>query len=482
MKYGLLKFGSYETNVGDYMQLAGIMRAYKRLGITEEEIIEIERNQLSLYDGEYVILPMTAAFIAVHGTQPFPLSEKIIPIFIGFFTADESIAIEIAKYEKFGPFGCRDLVTMQIIRNQGVQAYMSGCLSICFEKRTETPKNGKVYLGEPPEKLREYIPREYMENAVELPKAYRAMKDCGYSDDNANMAKQYARDLVTELKNNAKLVITRRLHLALPCVGMGIPVILAHECDSGLVEECRFAGLDKIIRVYKPTEYDAIDWNPEAPDIEWVKEKAIQLAMDRIVEAKNHWGGVCELSDYYESTEKQIFYSGMRASYLSENQKQYFISNAWKMERTAFEYIVQKKFEDMHLVFYGAGDKGKWAIRRYYDYIRRIADFSLVDGDSNKQGKRISEVLADSEWDLNTVGNFVIENPQIIKNINRKNLVVVVTCDRYYSGPGALIGNILIREYGLREGKELFFLDKLNYSMDMHMSSTSAPFYFLHGF
>lgn len=482
MKYGLLKFSGYKQNLGDYMQLEGIRQIYNRLGISQEDIVEIERDNLSLYDGEYVILPMTAAFNAVYDINIFPLSPKIIPIFIGFFTGDESVAKEIAKYEKFGTFGCRDLMTMKLMQKQGVLAYMSGCFSIGFEKRKNEPKNGKVYLCDPPERLRPYIPKEYMNNCVELPKPHRNMATPGYSQENEKMAKDYVQNLVVDLKQNAKLVITRRLHMALPCVAMGIPVILAHECDTGLVEECRFSGLDKILKVYKPDEYDKIDWHPEVPDIEWLKEKTIRLGMSRIREAEQQWRLLTEISDYYESTEHQIYYGGMKASYLSEYQKQYFLKNAWSMERTIFEYITQKKFEKMHLVIYGAGDKGKWAIRRYHDYIGRVAQFSIVDSDVNKHGKKINEVLSSYDWDFNLPHNYLIEKPQILNNINKENLVVIVACDKYYSGAGAEIGNMLMKEYGLKEEKEIYFLDKLNNSMDMHMSSSATPFYFLHGF
>lgn len=296
MKYGLLKFSCYKPNLGDYMQLAGIVQAYKRLGIADEDIVEIERDSLSTYDGEYVILPMTAAFNANHGVKIFPLSPKIIPIFIGFFTADESVAKAIARYEKFGPFGCRDLVTMRMMQKQGVQAYMSGCYSIGFTKRAKTPQNGKVYLCDPPEELIPYIPKEYMEDAVVLPKPHRTMKVPGYHKENEEMGKEYVKNLVAELKENARLVITCRLHMSLPCIAMGIPVVLAHKCDSGQMEECRFAGLDKIIRVYKPSEYASIDWNPEAPDIEWLKEKTIRLAMQKIEEVKNSQGGGTSLA------------------------------------------------------------------------------------------------------------------------------------------------------------------------------------------
>lgn len=482
IKYGLLKFSFYEVNVGDYMQLEGIKEAYRRLGIPEEELVEVERDQLALYTGEYVILPMTTPFLAVHGQRSFPLSEKIIPIFIGFHASDESVAREIAKYERFGIFGCRDLVTMELMKKQGVSAYMSGCFSIGAKKRTSTPPNGKVYICDPPEQLIPYIPKEYMDNSVCLSIPLRKMKVPGYSQENADVAKKYVKNLQNELKENAKLVITKRLHMALPCIAMGIPVVLAHECDAGFVEESRFAGLDKIVKVYKPREYGEIDWEPEVPDIEWLKEKTIQLAVNRIQETANKYGGVLELSEFYESTDRQIYYSGIKTSYLSEKQKEYFMRNSWKMERTIFEYITNKHFEKMHLVFYGAGDKCIWAVRRYHDYIERVKEFSIVDGDERKWGKSINDLAANPDWNLNRPKNFHIERPTLIRDIRADILVVVVTCDKYYAGPGAEIGNMLIREYGLQEGKELYFLDKLNNSMDMHLSSTSTPHLFIEGF
>ncbi len=85
-------------------------------------------------------------------------------------------------------------------------------------------------------------------------------------------------------------------------------------------------------------------------------------------------------------------------------------------------------------------------------------------------------------WDFCYVENYIIENPQIIRNIRKENLVVVITCDKYYAGAGAEIGNMLMKEYSLEEEKELYFLDKLNNSMDLHMSVTSTPVSWLHGF
>ncbi|MDE6951291.1 MAG: hypothetical protein K2P64_10295, partial [Lachnospiraceae bacterium] len=116
------------------------------------------------------------------------------------------------------------------------------------------------------------------------------------------------------------------------------------------------------------------------------------------------------------------------------------------------------------------------------DYIDRVKEFSIVDGDERKWGKNINDLEANPDWDMNRPKDFRIERPALIRDIKADILVVVVTCDKYYAGPGAEIGNMLIREYGLQEGKELYFLDKLNNSMDMHLSSTSTPCLFIDGF
>lgn len=485
MKYGLLKFTSYKPNLGDYMQLEAVRQAYKKMGILEEDIVEIERDLLAEYDGEYVVLPIAGAFNAVRDTRIFPLSSKIIPVFISFFTADETIVHQLKKYEQFGPFGCRDLVTMNLLRQHGLSAYMSGCCSIGFSRRTKEPENGKVYIYNPPEELMDYIPKELLENAVYLDKPHRTMIKPGYCKENEDAAKHEYQRIVELLVNDAKLVITRRLHVALPCVAMGIPVVLAHKCDTGLVEECRFAGLDRIIKVYKPKEFAEIDWNPQCPDIEELKRLTIENVIQSVQDTYNKWNKICDLSDYYESTEKQIYYAGIKAGYLGENEKQKFYNreDLEYFDRTLFEFIVKKKFEKMHLVFYGAGDKGQWALRRYQTYIERAKQFTLIDGDEKKWGKTLRDISISSEFDLSLPPNYIVHKPDELLKENLNDVVLVVCADKYYQGAGAEIGNMLMRApYYMKEGKNLFFLDKMNNSLEMSLSETTKPFYFIHGF
>lgn len=483
MKYGILKYSADGVNLGDYAQLEGIRQAYKIMGIAESELVEIERDLISEYEGDYVILPMTGFFSNLRTIHMFPWPERIIPVYLGFHCEDESVIEEIYNvHRQFGPFGCRDLCTMSLMRRNGLEAYMSGCMSICYSKREKEPTAGKVFLYDPPEELIEYIPEELLKNSERIESPVRQMKYPGYDPKNAADAKELVNSIFNKCKEEAALVITRRLHVALPCTAMGIPVVLAHTCHDGDIYDSRFSGLDRIIRPYKPSEYCSINWNPEPADIEGLKVYAMDLAVQKLKEAYEKWNNLCTLSGFYEDTKPAIYYEGMKAAYISNNQKKVELNRCLR-ERTLFEEVVKHKFEAMHLVFYGAGDKAQWALRRYYSYILRCKDFSIVDGSDNKIGKKTNDVFTGvRHMDYTRVPDFVIQEPDHIRQIDKRELVVIVTANAYYEGVGVAIGNRLTEKYGLREGKEFFFLDKLNNSLELPLSEVMRPYYHLEGF
>ena len=63
-------------------------------------------------------------------------------------------------------------------------------------------------------------------------------------------------------------MITSRLHTAVPCLAMGIPVILAKEDFDG-----RFSWLDKYIPLYSKDKWEEIDWSPTSVEFEADKRK-----------------------------------------------------------------------------------------------------------------------------------------------------------------------------------------------------------------
>lgn len=485
MKFGLLKISYSQVNIGDYVQMEGLRQLYARMNIPKDDIIEIERNLIGEYDGdEYVILPICGYFSFTPWLHLFPFPEKIIPIYIGFQCFDEDLIRKIAKeHKKFEPFGCRDLLTMKLFKRYGADAYMSGCMSIAYPKREE-PKEHKVFLYDPLEELIPYIPKELMDRAETLPSPHIEEFDKGYSKKNEVKAKELMDIRFKKLREEADLVITSRLHVALPCLAMGIPVVLSHICQDDCVYDSRFSGLDKILKVYQPSEYNDIDWNPKVPDLEWLKELTMKHLKQRMKVVLDKWETRCKISEFFESTEPKIYYEGMKAQYLSEEQKfeytNWYISggNNWSI----FEAIINRPIEKTHIVLYGAGDRGKWALRRYYNLFQKCKDFSLVDGDASKWGRKSNDVMGIEKPDITFREDVIIENPDIINSIKKENLVVIVAANRYYEGAGSSIGNMLIRKYGLREEKEFFFLDKLDCSMQFALSESSRPISFQDGF
>lgn len=486
VKFGVLKYTDQNINLGDYVQWEGIRKAYDRMGVRCEDIVEIDRTNFRNYEGsEYVILPMVGYYSGVRNVNEiFPFPDKVIPVYIGFHCVDPLVLERVAdEHKAYEPFFCRDLVTMRLMRGYGLRAFVGGCMSLCREKRECSPENGKVFLCDLPEGLLPFIPQTLLDNAETLPSPVRRMPYPDGDDRNAAEAKHLSEYVLDKIKSEAKLVITSRLHVALPSVAMGVPVVLSHKAGEGEVMDVRFSGLDRIIRPYKPSEYERIDWSPKAPDIEGLKQDTLNLAVQRLEEEKNRWQNIFKLSEFYENAEPEIYYAGMHMSYFTDHQKRKFQNRNRDalIERTIFEEIIAKPFEDMELVFWGAGDKCTWAIRRYEAYIKRCRGFYVVDGNPDKIGKSMAEIAKVKKGVCGYGRNVTVQSPQLIDGIDKKRLVIVVAAEAYYKGAGASIGYDLLAR-GLKEGKDFFFLDKLNHSMEMGLSVTSRPFTYLEGY
>ena len=73
------------------------------------------------------------------------------------------------------------------------------------------------------------------------------------------------------------MVVTSKLHVASPCLAMGIPVILAKNHFGD-----RFGFIDRLIPTYTSEHYSEIDWQPQPVDFEEDKNKIKQLFFDKV--------------------------------------------------------------------------------------------------------------------------------------------------------------------------------------------------------
>jgi len=268
MKYGLLKYDENKRffNVGDNIQSL----AAKQFLPSVDHFIN--REKLGDFQDESVQLIMNGWF--THNTRNWVPSDKIDPIFVSFHmnnTAAPAMLSDkgIAYLKKHQPIGCRDQFTADTLNAKGIEAHFTGCLTLTLDsyKVDDSERGEDIYIVDPlysyprPEKifyntkltiknilngsafklgkkkkhLKKFISKELLESATfinqEPPSnTYTTEQKFEMAEDLLN---KYAR---------AKLVITSRIHCALPCLALGTPVIFVNGFDS-FVDSCRFDGI-----------------------------------------------------------------------------------------------------------------------------------------------------------------------------------------------------------------------------------------------
>lgn len=271
-KYANYKYcGQNINNLGDHIQILTIDYLYALMGIDKEDIIYIDVYELCAYDGPPVYLPVSMPLVNmnVHGVAGM-FSKKITPIFFGITTPkDYLLPEEVAYYKLYEPIGCRDERAYQTMIKYGIEAYLGGCLTVTLPKRKECPeKQNKIFIVDVPESLKKHIPPQIAKNAIWDTHIYYGSMD----DPTKRAALQYK-----TYREEASLMITGLLHGSVPCMAYGIPVVLARDCMS-----YRFAWLEALLKIYTPTEYDSIDWNPKAISFEEHKLRIRALFMKRM--------------------------------------------------------------------------------------------------------------------------------------------------------------------------------------------------------
>jgi hypothetical protein len=268
MKYGLLTYDENKRffNVGDNIQSLAAKQFLPQVDTL------INRERLGEYQGDPVKLIMNGWF--THNIHDWIPSDKIDPVFVSFHmnnTAASAMLSEkgITYLKKHEPIGCRDQFTADTLKAKGIDAYFTGCLTLTLDsykvddsERGEDiyivdplysyPRSEKVFynmkltvknilngtafkLGKKNKHLKKFISKELLESAHFI---NQEPPSNTYTDEEKfTMAEELLHKYA-----KAKLVITSRIHCALPCLAMGTPVIFVNGFDS-FVDSCRFDGI-----------------------------------------------------------------------------------------------------------------------------------------------------------------------------------------------------------------------------------------------
>jgi len=269
MKYGLLTYDENKRffNVGDNVQSLAAKQFIPQVDAF------LNRERLADYnENDSITLIMNGWF--THNTTNWVPSENINPIFVSFHmnnTAAPAMLSEkgIAYLKKHQPIGCRDQFTADTLKAKGIDAHFTGCLTLTLDsyKVDDSERGDAIYIVDPlysyprPEKifynvkasvrnvlngtafqlgkknkhLKNFISEEVLASAefVNQEPPSNTYTDAEKFEMAETLLRKYAR---------AKLVITSRIHCALPCLAMGTPVIFVNGFDS-FVDSCRFDGI-----------------------------------------------------------------------------------------------------------------------------------------------------------------------------------------------------------------------------------------------
>jgi hypothetical protein len=255
--------GLLRNNLGDIIQ--GI--AAKQFLPTNATAIDRERPDLVGSEAGFLI----ANGWYQHDFDHYPPPNQITPFFISVHIA-KSDFIKSSKIRSYfkenSPIGCRDTKTLWLLRGFGIPAYYSGCLTLTLNPPVSqsVQKTTVLWVDNidhplpyPVEKkIEELIPNEISKinhNPISINSSFEE-----YNELNLNRANE----LLATYKN-AKLVLTSKIHCALPCIAMGVPVILIHPNPK----DPRLEILHKLIKVISYEELMNLTRLPEPTINEW---------------------------------------------------------------------------------------------------------------------------------------------------------------------------------------------------------------------
>lgn len=331
-------------NIGDYIQSVAQEQFYDKIDIF------VEREHLNEYSSTAKTkLIMNGWFM--HHPDCFPPSESIVPLFVSFhivpriesrFFTSETIAY-LKQYE---PIGARDTGTMNMLQKYDIKSYFSGCLTLALglkyksgikrEERKEIVfvdpaydfpgwgrkanviccasamkslachfgtirKLYKVFVAEGGNRLPRYLfPIYKILAAASFYEVYSKMfsdelllhsdyithtvKQKEYRTNESKM--DYARRLISRY-SNAKMVITSRIHCALPCLGVETPVIFVNSRDLNKGKKRsggRFGGIINLF--YVLNLYNGNRWDYDRLDFPAFKDK---IGLDFVFDNKQDY-------------------------------------------------------------------------------------------------------------------------------------------------------------------------------------------------
>ncbi len=249
------------VNIGDYIQSLAAMGFYPHTdGYIDRDSCQTEpisENTKIIANGWYFLDDDHHLF-----------NEKFNPLFVAFHINNihqsqrhRKVLSYLKEKSMISPIGCRDYSTLSYLRDNHINSYFSSCLTTTLDRNSftsDTLRSGIIECDLPFNTSTNIFPlNRFLATKIIKYKLEKILKNTTYHNlDTSEITStthkiplttthlqrfSYAKNLLRTYAS-AKLVITSRIHCALPCLALGTPVILIAEYDK-----LRYQGLSDLL-------------------------------------------------------------------------------------------------------------------------------------------------------------------------------------------------------------------------------------------
>lgn len=346
MKYGLI-LNKNNLNIGDDIQAFATARFLPQVDyFIDREYMDDFRPE----EDEPVAVIMNAWYM--WHKWNWPPAKNIIPLFVGFHYADHQLAKQPGspiKYEflngiggdylkAYGPIGCRDYYTRDQLQALGIESYFSGCITMTIPKMPETSEKGSyICLVDLEEKVANKMKKLLAEKNIDV----RVITH--NRERNSEMSWEDREKQVTDLLTlyqNARCVVTKRLHCALPCLALETPVFMIKEMEDDIRFDPYYDFLHRTtVTKFMKDEYSYDFMNPPAnkDDYKKYREELITHIIEFVDRMKQETRGVDDLVKTTYTPEEVLVW---RHDVMKESMNLWF--DKYRALQVDYKYLVKK--------------------------------------------------------------------------------------------------------------------------------------------
>ena len=239
-------------NIGDHIQSVAARRFLPRVDH------RIERDRVGSWknpvETESVKLITNGWYM--HFPYQWPITDATInPMYVSMYIEQgNSNAVKsflsnrsIDNFKKFGKVGARDEATYKFFKENGIEAYVSGCVTLTLQKDKAIKKQDFILLTDTSEAIYDYVKRNTNKTVIYLTNTASPDLDLETKDEIA--------ELYLYLYQSASCVVTERLHTALPCLALETPVAFIKKENPIGGNINRLSGLDRLVHCYTEEEF-----------------------------------------------------------------------------------------------------------------------------------------------------------------------------------------------------------------------------------